>query len=92
MLFCLTYSNKIHLRSAGATHPSFSDVFLILPPFVNRLTGLRVDSGRVVQLCVRSSAQFLNGDMKSIKEGAKTVKGDGRGARMPGGTFIYHEL
>jgi platelet-activating factor acetylhydrolase len=45
----------------GATHPSFSDVFLILPEYVNKMTGLRIAAARVIELAVRATADFLAG-------------------------------
>lgn len=46
---------------AGATHPSFSDVFLIIPSFVNKLTGLRIPPTRVFTHSLRAVLHFLNG-------------------------------
>lgn len=47
--------------TAGATHPSFSDVFLIIPSFVNRLTGLRIPPKTVFSHSLRAIFQFLGG-------------------------------
>ncbi|KIM76004.1 hypothetical protein PILCRDRAFT_826858 [Piloderma croceum F 1598] len=74
----------------GATHPSFSDVFLILPSYLNRRTGLRIDSDKVISLCVRAATQFLNGNGQRAKEMAQTSSGvEGK---MEAGAFIYHKL
>ncbi|KZT29794.1 alpha/beta-hydrolase, partial [Neolentinus lepideus HHB14362 ss-1] len=43
----------------GATHPSFSDVFLILPEYINKMTGLRVQAERVLELAVDATTDFL---------------------------------
>ena len=45
----------------GATHPSFSDVFLILPAAINRLTGLSAPAPSVIARAVRATEQFLSG-------------------------------
>lgn len=45
----------------GATHPSFSDVFLILPNTINKLTGLTCRAGSVIEKAVRATAEFLGG-------------------------------
>lgn len=45
----------------GATHPSFSDVFLILPAAINRLTGLSAPAPNVIARAVRATEQFLGG-------------------------------
>jgi platelet-activating factor acetylhydrolase len=58
------------LSIPGATHPSFSDVFLILPEYINKLTGLRVDSHVVVDAAVQTSADFLAGRLDAIKSRA----------------------
>ena len=39
-----TATNPPVYSIAGSTHPSFSDVFVIVPPFINRMTGLKVDA------------------------------------------------
>lgn len=55
-IFCLVYN-----KTAGATHPSFSDIFLILPEKVNRLTGLKVDAHTVLDLCIGAVWDFVRG-------------------------------
>jgi platelet-activating factor acetylhydrolase len=60
----------------GATHPSFSDVFLILPEYVNRMTGLRVDAGTVVSLTVAACSDFLRGKSAEIKKRAVIYRPD----------------
>jgi platelet-activating factor acetylhydrolase len=79
-----------HNYQGGATHPSFSDVFLILPTYVNRWTGLRVQSDKVISLCVRAVTQFLNGDQQLVKDSAQKAQGPGN--KVAAGAFIYHEL
>ena len=46
----------------GATHPSFSDVFLILPNAINKLTGLACPASSVISKSVRATAEFLSGE------------------------------
>ncbi|CAL1710013.1 unnamed protein product [Somion occarium] len=50
----------------GATHPSFSDVFLILPDYINSLTGLRLDADRVISILVHLVDHFLDGKIQEI--------------------------
>lgn len=45
----------------GATHPSFSDVFLILPSAINKLTGLTCAAAAVINKAVRATTEFLSG-------------------------------
>ena len=46
----------------GSTHPSFSDVFLILPHAINKLTGLNCAAHAVIDKIVRASEEFLSGE------------------------------
>lgn len=46
----------------GATHPSFSDVFLILPGAINKMTGLKCASTSVIERAVRATEEFLAGE------------------------------
>ena len=58
--------------TAGSTHPSFSDVFLIIPSFINRLIGLRTPPNRVFTHSLRAVLQFLNGaSATQLSEAAK---------------------
>ncbi|KAF8146077.1 platelet-activating factor acetylhydrolase [Mycena galopus ATCC 62051] len=50
------------LSIAGTTHPSFSDVFLILPNWVNRLAGLRTLPEYVCDVAVACIREFASGD------------------------------
>ncbi|KAI5992867.1 hypothetical protein EDC04DRAFT_1287482 [Pisolithus marmoratus] len=43
----------------GSTHPSFSDVFLILPDYVNKMMGLAIDPLYVINATVDKTKQFL---------------------------------
>lgn len=45
----------------GSTHPSFSDVFLIVPGFINRLTGLKVDADQMLTTTIEVTMAFLSG-------------------------------
>lgn len=55
---------------AGATHPSFSDVFLILPRRINELTGLKVSAERVIELALGAVADFLHGEPHKTQQRA----------------------
>lgn len=57
-----TATTELQVYSVGgATHPSFSDVFLILPTTINKLTGLTCPAGSVIEKAVRATTQFLSG-------------------------------
>ncbi|OSD02126.1 alpha/beta-hydrolase [Trametes coccinea BRFM310] len=45
----------------GTTHPSFSDVFLILPDAINKLTGLHCGAQTVIERIVRATEEYLSG-------------------------------
>lgn len=46
----------------GSTHPSFSDVFLILPHAINKLTGLGCSARVIIDRVVRATEEFLGGE------------------------------
>ncbi|KAI0075517.1 hypothetical protein K474DRAFT_1708946 [Panus rudis PR-1116 ss-1] len=58
----------------GTTHPSFSDVFLILPDYVNSLTGLKLDADKVLSLAVQAVDTFLDG--RPITQISKSPRSD----------------
>jgi len=82
-------SSSVIFSIAGATHPSFSDVFLILPGYINRLTGLTAEANVVMDLCVRAVMNCLNGDVQLAKDRAQKVIGPGE--KVKEGTFLLHE-
>ncbi|KAI0786998.1 platelet-activating factor acetylhydrolase, isoform II-domain-containing protein, partial [Abortiporus biennis] len=48
----------------GSTHPSFSDVFLILPDYINRLTGLNINADKVIEMMIQLVDSFLDGKVE----------------------------
>jgi platelet-activating factor acetylhydrolase len=46
----------------GSTHPSFSDVFLILPHAINKMTGLSCSAHAVIDRIVRATEEYLSGE------------------------------
>ncbi|EKM50667.1 uncharacterized protein PHACADRAFT_264049 [Phanerochaete carnosa HHB-10118-sp] len=57
-----TVTTELQVYSiGGATHPSFSDVFLILPTAINKLTGLACPALSVITKTVRATTEFLSG-------------------------------
>ncbi|OJA20012.1 hypothetical protein AZE42_05866 [Rhizopogon vesiculosus] len=60
----------------GATHPAFSDVFLILPDYINRLVGLAADPLRVIGLTIDTVVKFLHSDTEDAWE--RVPRTDGR--------------
>ncbi|KAH8102144.1 platelet-activating factor acetylhydrolase, isoform II-domain-containing protein [Cristinia sonorae] len=59
----------------GSTHPSFSDVFLILPPYINRLTGLRAEADKVIEMMIGLVDKFLEGQTDAIRAKTREVTG-----------------
>lgn len=52
----------------GSSHPSFTDVFLILPDYVNRMMGLAIDPVYVINVTVGKTKQFLeNGGEEHVR-------------------------
>lgn len=72
----------IFFRPAGSTHPSFSDVFIILPEYVNKLTGLRADAASIISLAVRATADFLDGRSDAIIKRATKYHGHPKGGQL----------
>ncbi|KAJ7461303.1 platelet-activating factor acetylhydrolase [Mycena galericulata] len=69
-----TASSSTILSIAGSTHPSFSDVFLILPSFVNRLAGLRTTPEYVVDVTVSCVLDFARGDEAGVRRRASAKR------------------
>lgn len=53
---------------AGSTHPSFSDVFLIVPGFINRRTGLKVDADEMLDKTMEITMAFLTGHCGGVSQ------------------------
>ncbi|KAI6158244.1 platelet-activating factor acetylhydrolase [Pisolithus tinctorius] len=59
--------HKVHVIP-GSSHPSFTDVFLILPDYVNRMMGLAIDPVYVINVTVGKTKQFLeNGGEEHVR-------------------------
>ncbi|PSR73510.1 hypothetical protein PHLCEN_2v10651 [Hermanssonia centrifuga] len=57
-----TVTNSLLVLSiGGATHPSFSDVFLILPAAICRMTGLKASPAEVISKAVKATEEWLAG-------------------------------
>lgn len=54
---------------AGATHPSFTDVFLIIPAAISKRTGLRLPACQVMERTIAATEAFLAGKMIRHEEG-----------------------
>jgi platelet-activating factor acetylhydrolase len=75
---------------AGSTHPSFSDVFLILPTNINKLTGLRAKPEAILSTCVETVMRFVEGNVDEVV--AATPRAEQlRGRRSQNATLFYHE-
>jgi platelet-activating factor acetylhydrolase len=71
-------------------------VFIILPEYINKLTGLRIEAYRVLDMTVNAISRFLGGEQtkdSQLVADAVTVQGDG-GPPAVGreGMFLYHAL
>ncbi|KAG1741441.1 platelet-activating factor acetylhydrolase [Suillus paluster] len=58
---------------AGATHPAFSDVFLILPDCINRLVGLAADPLHIIGLTIDTVVKFLESGTEDAWEEVRRV-------------------
>ncbi|KAJ7731777.1 platelet-activating factor acetylhydrolase [Mycena metata] len=63
----LSIATKLLKSLAGTTHPSFSDVFLILPSWINRLAGLRTSPEYVRDVAVTCIREFARGDEAAVR-------------------------
>ncbi|EIW74323.1 hypothetical protein CONPUDRAFT_140472 [Coniophora puteana RWD-64-598 SS2] len=61
----------------GSTHPAFSDVFLILPDYINRLTGLSVNPLAVIDHTIDTTWKFVRGCLGTVvnDEKLRVVRG-----------------
>ncbi|KIJ63183.1 hypothetical protein HYDPIDRAFT_168739 [Hydnomerulius pinastri MD-312] len=59
----------------GSTHPAFSDIFLILPNYVNKLFGLAADPGRVIDLTIDTTRRFLENEEDNTDRIVRHVSG-----------------
>lgn len=57
----------------GATHPAFSDVFLILPDYLNRLVGLGANPLRIIDLTIDTVVKFLESGAEDAWEQVQCV-------------------
>ncbi|KAI6007000.1 platelet-activating factor acetylhydrolase [Pisolithus albus] len=63
--------HEVHIIP-GSSHPSFSDIFLILPDYVNRMMGLTIDPVYVISDTVDKTVRFLqNGGDRVTSSQAK---------------------
>ena len=53
--------------TGGATHPSISDIFLILPTYVNKLTGLRTSPYSILDSVIATTDNFLRGEISETQ-------------------------
>lgn len=78
----------VALLTAGSTHPSFSDVHLILPGFINRRTGLQVEAQTVFDLSIPAVLAFIQKDYAGVRKMAAPQISNPTGTP---GLFIWHE-
>jgi hypothetical protein len=45
--------------AAGSTHPSFSDIHLILPKFINRRIGLKTEADYILNVAIHTTEEFF---------------------------------
>lgn len=70
----------------GTTHAAFTDASLILPAYINRRTGLRVDPAKFWGVCIDAVSAFLSGaeGRAYVREQAKGVGALGEGGGEEG--------
>ncbi|KAH7921574.1 hypothetical protein BV22DRAFT_1107127 [Leucogyrophana mollusca] len=73
-----TVSSRHVFLIPGSTHPSFSDVFLILPDYINRLTGLEVDPLAVITLTIDAVSKFIDGNIEEARKDKSMTEAGGR--------------
>lgn len=85
-----TASSSTIFSIAGSTHPSFSDVHLILPAFINRRTGLKVRAETVFDVAIPAIELFLDGKYNELRcmaahdiSGADDERPNGHGSETP---------
>ncbi|KZV99493.1 alpha/beta-hydrolase [Exidia glandulosa HHB12029] len=62
---------------SGATHPSFSDVFLIIPASITRMTGMHAPADVVVETAVDATLDFLkDGNAARVRARARKYDKD----------------
>ena len=70
--------------AVGTTHAAFTDAALILPAYINRRTGLKVDPGKFWAVCVDAVGAFLGGDKAFVAGQATRVGAQGQGGGEEG--------
>lgn len=68
----------------GTTHAAFTDASLILPSYINRRTGLKVDPAKFWAVCVDAVGEFLRGNKVFIEAQATSVGSRGEGGGEEG--------
>lgn len=67
---------------AGGTHPSFSDVHLILPKFVNTLMGLRGTPERILECQLHASLEFIQARGNELEGRCDLFRGHEKGHKL----------
>lgn len=68
-----TATNPPVYSIAGSTHPSFSDVFVIVPPFINRMTGLKVDATEMLDTTMDITLHFLQDNHRPMRSKTQMI-------------------
>ncbi|CDO71911.1 hypothetical protein BN946_scf184940.g58 [Trametes cinnabarina] len=93
-IFAKTATSDLQVYTiSGTTHPSFSDVFLILPDAINKLTGLHCAADVVLERVVRATEEYLSGEggaggyvsyddvLREEEDGADSIEPPAKGKR-----------
>lgn len=72
------------LSIVGTTHAAFTDASLILPSYINRRTGLKVDPVKFWAVCVDAVGEFLRGNNSFVSGQATSVGPQGQGGGEEG--------
>ncbi|KZP11135.1 hypothetical protein FIBSPDRAFT_962570 [Athelia psychrophila] len=77
---------RMVLSIVGTTHAAFTDASLILPAYINRRTGLKVDPAKFWAVCVDAAGEFLRGNGAFVAAQATRVgpRGEGGGEEGAG--------
>jgi hypothetical protein len=77
---------------AGSTHPSFSDIHLILPRFINRRIGLKTEADYILDVTIHAIELFFDthdlDDVRPLAEQRINAR-PGRPLPRPGTVLLY---
>jgi hypothetical protein len=75
----------------GSTHPSFSDINLILPPCINRLIGLRARPELIFMLSIQAVMLFFHHGLEQTKALASGTIPSGEAPFKKNNVLLVHK-